>query len=388
MENNSFKLQDTGLLPWIVRACEEKNIFLATPVQQAIIPVIIKGRNSIALSRTGTGKTLSFILPLIHISYLKSRECFKGIIVPTLELGLQIYEIYNTLGKNKNIKGTFLEKNNRINFFNEKLESCLIATIFSLNRNFIKNKKSTGHNILIFDEADLLIKPSNFALVKKIIIMIAPSQINLFGVTNTNVFRYFKTFRFRKNIFFFHEKHKKFAVFSEIKHEYIFCSTQFKLKFLISLLRFREKNRNREGKCSPILIFLKDRKKLENFVENLKKNKIAVSTLHHEMDIFQRTLSIQLIKKGVTGILVTTDLGSRGINFPFVHSMINLDIPIKTQTYLHRIGRIGRFSKEGYCLNLINEKEINFLHNIEKNTGFCINKSKLDCKGDGFYKIL
>mmetsp|Transcript_57884 Transcript_57884/g.84867 ORF Transcript_57884/g.84867 Transcript_57884/m.84867 type:complete len:91 (+) Transcript_57884:358-630(+) len=84
-----------------------------------------------------------------------------------------------------------------------------------------------------------------------------------------------------------------------------------------------------------------------------------------------------MVKKGIVDIISSTDVGSRGMNFSFIDLIINVDVPKKIDTYLHRIGRIGRFKKKGYCLNLINKNEIEFISNFEKNTGIYINKSNL-----------
>ena len=118
MTSKSFKLKNTGLCSWIVKNCEKKNIIYATSIQQTIIPSIISGKDSLLFSRTGTGKTLSFILPLIHIHYLNPQNCFISILVPTKELGIQIYQTYNLLSKGGKIFGVFIDKKTTQFIFN------------------------------------------------------------------------------------------------------------------------------------------------------------------------------------------------------------------------------------------------------------------------------
>jgi len=387
---NSCQIKNTGLYPWIHHECQKKKIIHASSVQQAVIPIIISGKDTVVFSRTGTGKTLSYILPLIHINFVNGLNCFIGIIVPTLELGLQIYETYNHIGKNRKVSSIFLEKTNKQQDFKKRWGGCLISTIFSLVKYFenFHDYIKCLYKVLVFDEVDLLIRPDNFALIKKIILKVAPLHIHMFGVTNTNIFRYTKAFKYQKNIFFYNEKHSKYNFFSEIKHEYIYCSHQFKLKFLLALLKHKERKKIIEEKTSPILIFFKTKQKSEKFIQLLKKNKIFASNLHHEMDIYQRALAIQMVKRGIVKIITSTDLGSRGINFSFITSVINVDMPEKLDTYLHRIGRIGRFKKKGYCLNLINKNEIDFIGNFERNMGIFINKSKLVFKENISCEIL
>jgi len=84
-----------------------------------------------------------------------------------------------------------------------------------------------------------------------------------------------------------------------------------------------------------------------------------------------------MIKKGIVDIISSTDVGCQGMNFSFIDLIINVGAPKKIDTYLHRVGRIGRFKKKGYCFNLINKSEIEFISNFEKNTKIHINKSNL-----------
>ena len=122
MNSKFFNMKSTGLCSWIVKSCERKNIIHATSIQQTIIPIIISRKDSLLFSRTGTGKTLSFILPLLHIHYLNPQNCFINVIVPTKELGVQIYQTYNILGQEKRIIGIFIGKNITGHNFKKKIE--------------------------------------------------------------------------------------------------------------------------------------------------------------------------------------------------------------------------------------------------------------------------
>lgn len=205
MTIKSFKLKNTGLCSWIVKNCEKKNIIYATSIQQTTIPSIISGKDSLLFSRTGTGKTLSYILPLIHIHHLNPQNCFISIMVPTKELGIQIYQTYNLLAQGGKIFGVFIDKKTTPFILNINSGICLISTIISLHKisNFLNRLFTYKPRIFILDEVDILMKSVNFGFLKKIILKILPSQINLFGVTNISFFKFLKTFSFRKNIFFF-----------------------------------------------------------------------------------------------------------------------------------------------------------------------------------------
>lgn len=385
-KENSYNVRNIGLFSWITKICEKKNIFYLTPVQQASIPAIIAGKDSILFSRTGTGKTLSFILPLLHIEYMCFSNCFITIFVPTIELGVQICETYNYFGINKQLSGIFLNKPYKYKILNKEKRGCFISTLFFFNTEFMGLYEFTNYvsKILVFDETDMLIKPENFVIIKKIILKVNPSQINLLGVTITNILSYISVFTYQKCIFFFYEKINSFSYFTEIKHEYIYCSAFLKFKFLLILLKSRERIKNQGGGKWPILIFSKNKNRSENLIRLLKNNKILTANLNHEMNEQQRILSVQMIKKGILTTLISTDLGSRGMNFSFINFMINLDVPAKIEMYIHRTGRIGRFKRKGYCLNLVDKHEINFIHSIEKASGININKAKFLFKKETF----
>ena len=270
---NFHKIADTGVSSWISEECTKLKIIYATPIQQAIIPVVLHGKYSIAFSRTGTGKTLSFILPVLHIHQLNYINSWTGIIVPTVELGIQIYEIYNYIGRVKKISSTFLEKTYKKQLDMKKKNNCLISSAFRFFKN-LENLYQTDQStvrILILDETDLLFNPRNFYQIKKIFMKIKPTQINLFGVTNIKILKHIGTFRYRKNIFFFQEKCNNFSLFSEVKHEYIYCSLVNKFKFLLILLKYREKIKYYKKTLNPILIFSRDLSISEKFDDLLKK---------------------------------------------------------------------------------------------------------------------
>jgi superfamily II DNA/RNA helicase len=348
-----------------------------TSIQQAIIPVMINGKDSIAFSRTGTGKTLSYILPLLHSHYLNHSDCFITIIIPTTELGVQVYQTYNCIGKYKNISALFLNKIFKIKFLQKNKGICIVSTINFLIKNLknFNNISACKRATLTIDEMELSISIQNIVLLKEVVLKLKPIQLNLFGVTDTTVFKFTNYFLYQKNVFLFNEKTTLFNFFSEVKHEYIHCSSKLKFKFLLILLKFKEKNQFFARKKYPLLIFLKNYQRLEKLVYILKKSKILFNYFHCKMNFSQRTLSIQIAKKSTVDVILCTDIGSRGLNFSFIDTIINLDMPVKIETYIHRIGRIGRFKKKGYCLNIIDKNEANFIDYFQKNVGISMNKS-------------
>ena len=210
----------------------------------------------------------------------------------------------------------------------------------------------------------------------------------MFGVTETDVFKYIQKFLYQKKIFLFQEKLKKFQFFSDVKHEYIYCSPHLRSEFLVLLIRYKEKEKVWNKKNCSILIFLKGDKEANNLVRTLRKNKIIACNFHSRMDIRKKTISVQLIKKGIVDVIISTDSGSRGMNFPFINLIINADIPEQIGTYLSRIGRIGRYTKKGCCLNLIDKSNAKQIYLIGKKLGVHFDKLELNLKKKNLFDIV
>ena len=124
----NFRIEKTGLLKWILNILKKKKIFFANSLQQACIPAILRGSDLLLFSRTGTGKTLSYILPSIQIIDMNIYINQIIVLIPTQELGLQIYDMYSTFSKNRSFK-TYFISNEMKNMKN-----------FNLQKNQIKKK--------------------------------------------------------------------------------------------------------------------------------------------------------------------------------------------------------------------------------------------------------
>ena len=128
-------------------------------------------------------------------------------------------------------------------------------------------------------------------------------------------------------------------------------------------------------KKSTTIIFTSSKNLCEKLSENLIKNKMSIFKLHSGMDFSSRLITIQILKNSNSKTLVSTDIGSRGLDLSDVKYVINFNFPKIISTYFQRIGRTGRFFKKGYCLSFINQKEIYLLHLFEKHTGLKLKKT-------------
>jgi len=373
----NFRIEKTGLLRWILLILKKKKIFFATSLQQACIPAILRGSDLLLFSRTGTGKTLSYILPSIQIIDSSVYINQVIILVPTQELGLQVYDMYSTLSKNRSFKTYFIsnEIKNMKSFNSQKNQikrKCLVSTprFFSNFCEFVGLGFIQEKNLLIMDEADLLLGVKFFNLLEGIIALITPVQLLIITASfNKNIFL-LKFPVYQKKYFSFYENMNRFSLLSKSKHEYIFSPKKLKLLYLEIVLKkkYLKSLKNEWEPPKGTIIFVPNAAMAENVGKILEKNNISSLKLNHQMSKNSRLITIQLLRSFRNKILISDDLGSIGLDLPMVDFILNLNFPSKISTYINRAGRTSRFFKKGTCLSLVSPDELDYLHFIEKKT--------------------
>lgn len=393
MNKNLFNFINTGLNKWIVDFLKKKKLFFATPLQQACIPSVLGGKDLFLYSRTGTGKTMTYILPTSQLIYEKKKINQAIILIPTRELGLQIYDIISSLGKRKKLK---------IYFIGQKFEDikslkcgrgkdkndCLISTPKNFSKYFFFEKKKKS--LLILDEADYLIG-KNFSLTIELIFSFnKPFQLILVMASFQKKIFLLKYPKYKKRIFFFHEKINKYPIVKQTRHEYVFCTSKLKPSFLEAIMRKKYKNYEIGGekKGFSIIIFVKNSIISEFLKKKLEEKNLPCLTINKMMNDNSKLLTIQLLKTLKNKILISTDLGSRGLDLPMVDLVLNYNFPKKVNTYIHRVGRTSRFFKKGFCLNLISPGELEILHFFQEKTMINLSPSRFLAKNEILKVIL
>jgi len=243
----------------------------------------------------------------------------------------------------------------------------------------IKKTCFSAHPVdfLVLDEADTMLKISILSKLSLVIRKLKPSQTLIFGLTLTKIFYSLIHGKYRNNLFVFNEKSNKYSLISNSLHEYIICPLNNKLEYL-KIVILKKKNLFIDEKKNKgiILIFTNSKKQCVNVFKSLNLLKIKSIKIHKGLNKPQRIIATQLIKTGKIKVLISTDIGSRGLDLPGVKIVINLDFPKNIKTFLHRTGRTSRFFKRGKCLNLISRNEMKYLNSIEVFTGITFKKFK------------
>jgi superfamily II DNA/RNA helicase len=320
-------------------------------IQLKGITALSTNKDCILQSQSGTGKTATYLLGVLN--KLTNDKCVQGIIVtPTRELCDQVTLVASELAKFtkhsivKCVGGTNIQQNIK----ELRTASVVVGTLGRLNH-MINEKKLNIHNLkfIVLDEADELLEEG-----------MPRTLVDLFDFAPNGVQVILISATMSKNLFttssrFVHDpikvllKNHEIAV-DLISQFYIDVETEeFKFDTLLDLYNLVS--------TSQTIIFCNTIRKIEWLEENLKKNNFPITVIHSNMTQPERDLVVKEFRDGKTRLLLTTDLLSRGIDIPQVNMVINYDLPVNKETYMHRIGRTGRFANKGVSITMVRMKD-------------------------------
>lgn len=320
-------------------------------IQITGIKSIATGRDCVLQSQSGTGKTATYLLGVLN--RLTDPKLIEGIIItPTRELCDQVYNVAVNLSKFtgysivKCVGGTPIHQNIK----ELRTANVVIGTLGRINH-MINEKKLQTHYLkfIVLDEADELLADGVPVTLNELFEK-APNGVQVVLISAT----------LSKNVFYASNKfvHDPIKVLLQnheiavdlISQFYIDVETEeYKFDTLLDLYNLVS--------TSQTIIFCNTIRKIEWLEENLKKNNFSITVIHSNMTQEQRDTVVKEFRDGKTRLLLTTDLLSRGIDIPQVNMVINYDLPVNKETYIHRIGRCGRFDKKGVSITMVRMKD-------------------------------
>jgi len=330
-------------------------------IQRVAIKPIIDGNDIVIQSHSGTGKTATFIIGLLQRidEDINKPQCI--IISNTRELANQTYSVFLNLSKYTNIKANlciggdmqFKYNSNSIN------EHVIIGTPGRLSDLIYKDLISTDNiKIIIIDEADDVLSTSFRKQVKKVFVRIPKeAQVILISATIPTEMSELFEHLFKPDYLSILVKDDELTLDGIVQY-YINIDEQYKLDALIDLYKFIS--------IGQAIVYCNKKNKAEELKNALYEQKFSVSLLHGDLMQKEREDIMKEFRVGGTRILITTDILSRGIDIQQVSLVINYDMPKYPQTYIHRIGRSGRYGRKGSAINFVNSRENNILNHIQK----------------------
>ena len=341
----------------------EKGFENPSPIQEEAIPIILQNRNVLARAKNGTGKTASYVIPCLEKTNTEINEIQVLILVPTRELALQTSAIVKEIGKHMGICSMVTTGGTSLKDDVLRLqEPChiIVATpgrILDLAAKEIAQLKEC--KTVIMDEADKLLSPEFHPVLEQLIALCNPShQICLFSATFPMMVKGFCQAHVPNpySINLMDE-----LTLRGISQFYAFVQERQKVHCLNTLFSKLEINQS--------IIFCSSVNRVELLAKKITELGYSCFYIHAKMQQANRNRVFHEFRSGGTRHLVTSDLFTRGIDIQSVNVVINFDFPKNSETYLHRIGRSGRFGHLGLAVNLITEDDKTSLRNIEGELG-------------------
>jgi superfamily II DNA/RNA helicase len=360
---------DLGLSDELLRAVGDTGYDTPTPIQAAAIPSVLMMRDLIGIAQTGTGKTASFVLPMIDIlAHGRSRARMPRslILEPTRELAAQVAENFEKYGKYHKLSMALLiggvQMGDQVKAL-EKGVDVLIATPGRLMDLFQRGKiLLTGCNLLVIDEADRMLDMGFIPDIEEICTKLPKQrQTLLFSATMPPPIKKLadKFLSNPKQI----EVARPATANTNIK--------QWLVPVAGSAFAKRERLRGllaQEGVDSAI-IFCNRKTAVRELNKSLQKHGFRSGEIHGDMDQSSRIAELDRFKAGTINILVASDVAARGLDIKGVSHVFNFDAPWHPDDYVHRIGRTGRAGATGTAYTLVAPDDAENIENIEKLTG-------------------
>lgn len=328
--------------------------------QKAILP-IIKGMDVIAQAQSGSGKTGTFVIGSLQLIDLTKFDVQVLVLAPTRELAQQIYNVYTYIGEFLKVKVLNLIGGTLVKESKAALEAGVHVVVGSPGRVLDMLKKNhlklTYLKCLILDEADDLLSKGFLDNMKDIISLIPPEcRINLFSATMPKEIIAL-TDNFMNNPAKILVKNEELTLLG-IKQYYINLKKEWKLDTLMTLYKGLD--------IAQAIIFCNSIIGVQTLTEEMRKKGHMVSCIHSDLQMSERAKVMMEFRSGATRVLISTDLTARGIDVYNVSIVINYDLPRQKETYIHRIGRSGRFGKKGNAINFVLPEEKDQLEEIQK----------------------
>jgi ATP-dependent RNA helicase RhlE len=348
----------------ILQAISEQGYTTPTPIQIAAIPAVLKGQDLMAAAETGTGKTASFILPLLQRlttgPKVKSNHVRVLVLTPTRELAQQLAENTAVYGRHLKIKSAAVYGGVKINPQMMKLRGgvdLLVATPGRLLDLHEQNAIRFGQiETLVLDEADRMLDMGFSDEIGKIMKILPKRRQNLlFSATFSDEIRTLSKFILNNPQLI--EVSPRNSPAKSVK-QWVYEVDKSKKSELLSQMIDR-------NDWTQVLVFTKTKKGADDLVRHLKSDNISAAAIHGDKSQGVRARVLSAFKTNKLRILVATDVAARGLDINELPLVVNFDLPKVAEDYIHRIGRTGRAGLSGQGISLVSADEVKSLADIE-----------------------
>ncbi len=343
----SFRFSDLTLDPSLKRSIAAQGYDAPTPIQDAVIPHILRGKDVVGIANTGTGKTLAFLVPLIQ-RMINERHAQALIVTPTRELALQIHEALAALTRGMRFYSTVavggVNIRPQIRALKER-QDVVVGTPGRL-KDLIQQRALdlSSTNVVVLDEADRMLDMGFIHDMRFLMERMRQDRQTLFfsATMSKEIERVVGDFLRDPEYVSVKTRDTSKNVDQDVRH---IAPHEEKLDVLHSLLS--------EPEYEKVIVFGRTKWGVEKLAKQLVHRGVAAESIHGNKDHSKRVRALDAFKSGRVRVLVATDVAARGLDIPAVSHVINYDAPSTYEDYVHRIGRTGRADKTGKALTFI-----------------------------------
>jgi ATP-dependent RNA helicase RhlE len=356
-----------GLSPELLRAVADQGYAEPTPVQRAAIPLVLSGRDVLAGAQTGTGKTAAFVLPIIKMLHETRRDggalrhpVRVLVVVPTRELAIQVEESVRTYGAHRPIRSATVYGGVGFGPQLTRLRAgpeIVVATPGRLLDHVSQRTIDLSRvEILVLDEADRMLDMGFIRDIRKILALLPERRQNLlFSATFSDDIR-----ELADGLL-----HNPASVQVTPRN----TTAELVDQLVIPVDRERKRDLLRElvalGRISQALVFTRTKHGANRLAQQLDKDGISAAAIHGNRSQAQRVRALDDFKKGRVSMLVATDIAARGLDIEQLPHVVNYELPMVAEDYVHRIGRTGRAGETGQAISLVCIDEAPLLRQIQ-----------------------
>lgn len=364
--------EELDLLPAVHRSLTEQQYTIPTPIQAQTIPAALAGRDVLGCAQTGTGKTAAFALPILNRLGQKPRKASPNhplvlVLAPTRELAIQIEDSFATYGRHLRLRQVLVyggvSQGNQVRALNRGAH-ILVATPGRL-----LDLMDQGHidlsrlEVFVLDEADRMLDMGFMPALKRIISQLPSARQSLFFSATmppkiTELAQQLLSDPVNVNVT------PKVSSVERIEQMLYFVERGSKLSLLQKTLSGKEVDR--------AIVFAKTKRGANMLAERLAREGVRAAVIHGNKSQSARQRALEAFRSRQVQVLVATDIAARGIDIDGITHVVNYDMPVEAESYVHRIGRTGRAGAQGIALSFCSSAELGELREIEQLIGMKI----------------
>ncbi len=368
---------ELGLSETTLRAITELGYEEPTPVQEQTIRLMLEGSDVIAQAQTGTGKTAAFALPIIQNLDPNIHSPQALILTPTRELAIQVAEAFQSYSKHQRISILAIYGGQPIDRQLKALQRGVQIVVGTPGRVMDHLRRKTLNlepvKIVVLDEADEML---NMGFIEDIEIILKETskarQTALFSATMPSPIAALarRYMRDAKRITVATEKRNM----PQIRQTYFEVGKRDKFEVLSRILDYEVP--------TAAIIFCRTKLEVDSLVQRLTARSHTAEALHGDLNQVQRDRVMARFRSEQIDLLVATDVAARGLDVDHISHVINYDIPLDPEIYVHRIGRTGRAGRTGLAISMVTNREARLWQIVQRTTGTPIQKMRLPTLGD------